>query len=235
MTRLVSFASLLALFITAAASAAPKMKVVDDTFVFGKTTQGAVVTHSFWIRSIGTDTLRIIEVEPGCGCTQAPLLDSLLAPGDSTRLEITLNTKNFRGFVDKRPSFVTNASTDRVFLKLYAEMITDSTPVGAVKPNPLIIDVSQFDKLRRKARFVVANTGPAECSLTLVDTAFKSFDVTLPKSVKAGASVEGVVTVREKAITADFRESLTFELGDEERTRFTLPVVRMYRTKQADK
>ena len=215
--------------------AAPKMKVTDDTFVFGKTTQGAVVTHSFWIKSIGTDTLRIVEVEPGCGCTQAPLLDSTLAPGDSTRLEITLNTRNFRGFVDKRPSFVTNAGPDRNFLKLYAEMITDSTPVGPIRPTPLIVDVSQFDKPRRKAKFTIENKSPNECSLTLVDASFKSFDVSLPKSVKAGASVEGVVTVRENAVTSNFRESLTFELGDEERTRFTLPVVRMYRPKPPDK
>lgn len=37
----------------------------ETQFNFGRIPPGSVVTHVFWVKNIGTDTLRIINVRPG--------------------------------------------------------------------------------------------------------------------------------------------------------------------------
>ena len=46
-------------------SGQPKVLMPETTWDFGKIPQGAVVSHSYWIKNVGGDTLRIIKVRPG--------------------------------------------------------------------------------------------------------------------------------------------------------------------------
>ncbi len=45
--------------------AAPRMDIENDSFDFGFVPQNSKITHSFWLKSTGDDTLRIIRVVPG--------------------------------------------------------------------------------------------------------------------------------------------------------------------------
>lgn len=213
--------------------AGPGIKIKDDTFNFGKVIQNTTTTHSYWIKSTGDETLRIIEVVPGCGCTQIPLLDSTLAPGDSTRLDIIFSTKSFVGNVNKRPYVMTNASAEKVGMSIFAEILTDPEMAQPVVLRPARLDVSQFTaQPRRRAAFKIVNKSSEALKLHPVDTAFKSFEVNLPKVIDAGATAEGMVIVRKSAIEKSFKESFTFEvLGAETRELYTLPIERLYRVK----
>jgi hypothetical protein len=232
-TRYVVSAILSLTVIAASLSATPKMEFVDNSFDFGRVYQGKVVTHSFWIRSTGDDTLRILEVKPGCGCTQIPVTDSILAPGDSVRLGIIFNTRRFSGAVTKRPSIITNASEKRVFLNLYANVLMVKDDPGILSIKPHLLDVSQFgDKQRRKAKFLIENTKDEDVTLGLIDGSGKGFEIRLPDKIKAGETVEGQIIVDEDRIESSFEESITFELDDVLRSRYTLPIERKYRLKR---
>jgi len=43
----------------------PKISLSGTFWNFGRTPQNSRVSHTFWIKNIGGDTLRIIKVEPG--------------------------------------------------------------------------------------------------------------------------------------------------------------------------
>lgn len=43
----------------------PRVAVSAEEFDFGRVPQGATVSHVFWIKNIGEDTLRITDVKPG--------------------------------------------------------------------------------------------------------------------------------------------------------------------------
>lgn len=43
----------------------PKAFLPEISWDFGKIPKDAVVSHSFWIKNVGTDTLKIISVRPG--------------------------------------------------------------------------------------------------------------------------------------------------------------------------
>ncbi len=47
------------------ATAAPRLDIEGDSFDFGFVPQNSKITHSFWLKSTGDDTLRIVRVVPG--------------------------------------------------------------------------------------------------------------------------------------------------------------------------
>jgi len=57
--------SLMLLILAEATSGQPKAFMYETTWDFGKLPQGSVVSHSYQIKNVGTDTLRIIQVRPG--------------------------------------------------------------------------------------------------------------------------------------------------------------------------
>ena len=219
------------LFVTSVSViAAPKISIPETSFNFGKAPQRAAVSHTFWIKSVGTDTLIIEKVIPGCGCTKAPLKDSVLAPGDSTSLEIIFATKSFRGFVAKKPYLETNISDEKIYLRIDAELFPKPESIGPVGFEPFKLDVSQFtEKPRRKAKFHLVNKSDQDYKITMIDIANKAFDVKLPKKIKAGETIEGMITVHKDKVDSEFESSFTIEIDDDFRTRISLPIRRILR------
>jgi hypothetical protein len=222
---------LVGLLAASAAWAGPAIETPNAEFNFGKVAQRAVVSHIFWIKSVGDDTLRITKVLPGCGCTEAPLEDSVLAPGDSTRLRIFFSTKSFVGYVTKRPSILTNAG-GQTFFKIYAQLLPQPEKATPLVLVPSVLDVSQFTEIpRRKGKFLIKNVSDRDYTIKPIDWARDYFDIDLPEKVKAGETVQGTVEVHEDKIPEEFTHSLTFQIDDNEGTYYSLPVQRSYRVK----
>ena len=55
----------LILGISGGSYAAPKILVPETSWDFGHVPQNSTLTHDYWIKNIGTDTLKIIKVRPG--------------------------------------------------------------------------------------------------------------------------------------------------------------------------
>jgi len=221
------------LFVIQSVFAMPKVQVPEATFNFGKVRQHVKISKTYWVKSVGDDTLKILTVVPGCGCTQIPMKDSVLAPGDSTSFEVQFSTQSFRGFVTKRPFITTNAGEERVNLEFNAEVVVDTTLMTPLRLNPYKLDVSQFTvEPRRTASGWVVNVSDKDLELYMVDDNGRKFSTELPKVVKAHDSAQVTVTVNKDALTEEFEQSVTFDVNDENGTRFTLPVQRMYRVQE---
>ncbi len=228
--------SLLLLVSVPLSQAGPAVKIPNPLFDFGKVCQKAQVAHTFWVKSVGDDTLRITKVIPGCGCTKAPIEDSVIAPGDSTALEIFFSTKSYRGVVSKRPYLETNIGDEKVYVKIKAELLPEPDSAMPLNLSPYNLDISQFtQRPRRKAKFLIQNKSDQDYEITLIDWSQKYFDVELPQKIKAGETAEGVVIVHKEAIETEFEQSLTFEINDEGNSRYSLPIRRMYRIKDRSK
>ncbi|MEW6412235.1 MAG: DUF1573 domain-containing protein [Candidatus Zixiibacteriota bacterium] len=208
--------------------AAPKATITDNSFDFGKIVQHTKVSHTFWIKSTGTEPLRITKIVPGCGCTQIPLTDSVIAPGDSTALEILFSSKSFYGRIVKTPSIFTNASDEKIGLMIKAEVLLEPDSLMPLRVTPYEVDVSQAgERERRYSIFLIENLTNRDYTLKLVDGNAGTFKVTLPEMIKAGETVEGMVVVNDVSTAKDFEKSITFEIGDDFHTRYTLPVKRL--------
>ncbi len=226
--RSLVFSLIIVLGLVSMGLAAPKVSVINDSFDFGKTIQNTKVSHTFWVKSTGTAPLRITRIIPGCGCTQIPLKDSVIAPGDSAALEIIFSTKSFSGRVVKQPSIFTNASDEKLRLTIKADVALNPDSLMPLRITPFEIDASQAgERERRYSVFLIENLTNRDYKLSLIDGDESLFKVTLPATIKAGETVEAMVVVNELAAAKDFEKSVTIEVGDDFHTRYTLPVRRL--------
>jgi hypothetical protein len=199
----------------------------ESEFDFGFAPQNAKISHIFRITAPDRDSLKITEVVPGCGCTKAPLDKSELGPGESTNLEIVFDSRSYRGAVRKGPRFQAAGSTEPTKLTIIANITTrpDSTYPVIIKPYK--VDISQFgEQTRDQMTFSISNVSDADLHPTLVSVDENAFTVTLPATIRAGETAEGVVQLTAKALTESFEKSFTFSLSDGSSTRFTVPVKR---------
>jgi hypothetical protein len=203
----------------------------ESEFDFGYVPQNSTITHAFTMKSVGTETLKITKVVPGCGCTKVPLTKKELAPGESTDLEIVFSTKRYRNRVVKSPRIVTNDGTSGTNVRIISTVVArpDSTYPIVIKPYKL--DISQFgEKPRSEMKFHITNVSDVDIELTLIDKPDGLFDIKLPKSIDAGETAQAQLTLRDDAMDASFEKSITLELDDEQASRFTIPVKRSVRT-----
>ena len=73
----------------------------------------------------GNDTLKIDKVKPACGCTSSDLKKDIIAPGDSTTIDLKLNLKKHSYEVTKDVHFFTNVKgNEKQTLKLKVKVNT---------------------------------------------------------------------------------------------------------------
>ncbi len=213
--------------------AGPNIGIPEPEFNFGRAAQHAVLSHRFKITSTGDDTLVINKIVPGCGCTKAPLSDSVLAPGEETILELFFSTKSFRGIVNKSTYLETNISDEKYYIKFEAELLPEPDTVKPIHLSPSRLDVSQFKpKVRKKAKFWIHNTDSVDYRIKVIDYADKVFDIKMPELIPAHDSAWGGVIVKDDYIETEFEHSITFEVDDGSGLRYSLPVKRMYKVRK---
>lgn len=76
----------------AAASKPEAIKFSETTFDFGKIPQGKPVTHIFTVENIGTDSLKIDNVQASCGCTTPEWSKTPVATGGKTTIKVGYNS-----------------------------------------------------------------------------------------------------------------------------------------------
>jgi thiol-disulfide isomerase/thioredoxin len=79
----------------------PVIKVDSAVHDFGTTWIGTALSHSFKITNAGTAPLKILKVDPKCGCTVAGPYPDTLAPGASGEFPFSLDTSSLYNQYEK--------------------------------------------------------------------------------------------------------------------------------------
>jgi len=94
---------------TALSEGTPKLMVEPEKFNFGEVNEGDAPMATFIIKNEGDADLLIHDVKRSCGCTVTKLEKKVLAPGESTTLEATYNSKGRGGGrISKAVTIMTN-------------------------------------------------------------------------------------------------------------------------------
>ena len=221
--------SICLIILSVAVLAEPKVEIPDHEFNFGRTLQRMKIAHTFWVKSVGEDTVRITKVEPGCSCNEVPLNDSVIAPGDSMPLTVIFSTGSYRSNTLKKPHIYTNAGEEPTYMKIHADIYGDPEQMSplVLRPPAVELSVYNYKDMHETATFHIVNKSGRDYNLKLVDVFNKPIEVELPKKVKAGETVEGMVKVRKELLNTNFLDSFTFEIDDDFRSRYTIPVRRI--------
>lgn len=87
---------------------APTIEVEEPVFDFGRIKEGEKATTSFVIKNTGKSDLIIRKTKATCGCTATKLANETVAPGKSTTIEATFNSKGRVGSQNKRITVISN-------------------------------------------------------------------------------------------------------------------------------
>jgi hypothetical protein len=104
----------------------PRISADALAWNFGKLSQGDQAYHAFILTNEGSGPLRILELNPSCGCTSAIAGKRELAPGERTEIRVTLHAQGLKGKVAKGVDVVSDDPvTPHLNLALQAEVESD--------------------------------------------------------------------------------------------------------------
>jgi hypothetical protein len=111
------------------AEGAARLRVEPKAFDFGRSLPGRTLRKEFTLRNLGETELSIEGVSTTCGCTAAIAGEKRLAPGRSTPLTVTLETRDYRGRVERKVLVRTNDPKTPL-----TEITVSTTVEAAAKP-----------------------------------------------------------------------------------------------------
>jgi hypothetical protein len=123
----------------------PKIQVREGTNLdFGPTLVGKKAVRDVTVLNIGKDTLHIDYVKAQCGCTATGIASKIIAPHDSSKLNITFNTTGYpRGKVSKYVSIMSDDTTTGGVTKII--FTTDVTEGIVIDPKFMAFNNAKVD------------------------------------------------------------------------------------------
>lgn len=95
----------------AATASGPRIRVEPQSFDFGAALQARTLRKEFTLHNSGDAELTIEGVSTTCGCTAALVGQQRLAPGASTTLRVTLETRSHQGKLERQVLVRSNDAT----------------------------------------------------------------------------------------------------------------------------
>lgn len=182
--------------LAAAACAAPELVVEQGTFNFGTIPQGKTVQHNFTIRNSGDAPLQIKQLNASCGCTAAKPSSSLIPPGRSGEIQVTFDSTNFSGHVQKSVTMTTNAGKAPSYTFNLDGKITE-----ALQVTPRQLNLGQIGAgATKQASITVTNAGVSGVKLLAVNVSSASLQI--KANIKKGELKPGETGTIELTITA---------------------------------
>jgi len=203
----------------------PKISLPEKEWDFGYIPQNAVVSHFFTIKNDGDDTLQIIKVRPGCACTYAPLKKGILAPRDSTSLEVIFSSRNYQGSKTMVVAIFSSDTSNYPDINFTAN-IENEFPLFQVEPSQVKFDSLRVDKTNpKKVTILNKSTSPLQILVAEKPREFVDFQIS-KNSLNPKEKTEILLQVNRKATPGPFQTNLTLDFsgGGPEKTRYTLPI-----------
>jgi hypothetical protein len=206
-----------------------QMQMSEDYFDFGFLPGDTKVSHIFWLKNVGNDTLEIKRIQPGCGCTKAPLRKRLIAVGDSAKIEIIFSSGRFRGNVSKTPRlFTSDQRVNDKGLRFDAYVLYDGDTTAQhlleIEPFGVHAVIGQEED---EYPVYVKNISDQTLQVSLVSSDPEVMEVQLPDKVKPGDKAHISLKLKnlEEYQIPGFGKSFTIQLSDDDNTRYTIPVL----------
>ncbi|MEW5700856.1 MAG: DUF1573 domain-containing protein [Candidatus Zixiibacteriota bacterium] len=206
------------------AIADPKIRLSEEMFDFGFLPEGPHVYHRYWLCNDGTDTLKVTDVQPGCGCTTVPLPKKTVSPGDSVPLDLAFNTRHQDGKVQKSVLLVSNDKAMPEKRLLFVSMVGAAEGLVRVAPRAAYLDTLG----KESQSFVITNTSstPYKIMVTSPPPEFMSL-VLSSMDLPAGGKISGTLAAGAKTPIGVYTGSFTLKFDGEQSHSVTVPIYGM--------
>lgn len=207
----------------------PQLACSTPMYDFGYTPQRTHLVHSFWFKSIGTDTVVIEDIKTGCACAVMPLERNDIAPGDSMKVSIHWDIEKHRGGINRIARIFTNGGPDPLRLHLKGTVLMYPDSIRPISSTPYRF---LFAKSERKdidsLSFVFTNHSKYDLTVSLISELPEQCLMYIPDSIRANTQDTGWVKLKPEYADTEFKTSITLLVSDKPKTHFTIPVERKF-------
>jgi hypothetical protein len=195
----------------------------ENQFDFGHSGRDFKLFHTFSLHNQGKSPITLHSANVICECTSVQIMDTALAPGESTAVRITLDTYSLFGQSTKSFTISTSDPSAPAFEYTY-QSVVDQWPFG-LRPEPLSVFFLPGQPAKRD---VIANRALDRVEILVADQADTTYTVNILKSqATKGERVEIEVTpkgsLRAGTYLSSFRLSLKVP-GDKPPVMLNIPV-----------
>lgn len=104
----------------------PRLQLDSTVIRLGKIALGDSKNFKITLKNTGDDKLRIIKIQPSCGCTTAKMPKDIIAPGKSDAVELKFNSAGLKGHIQKHVQIETNDPVEpKRKLTFVADIVSD--------------------------------------------------------------------------------------------------------------
>jgi hypothetical protein len=209
----------------------PKAQIADDYWYFGHVPEGTKVVHDYWIRNVGGDTLHIVKVTPGCGCTGTRMTSDIIPAGDSARLRVIFDSKNIHGKVVKDVNVMTDDPENPYMTVRFFAVLTTDKPEVTVEPAVAVFPEADAKSLKLKTTLQLHNVSDTSVELSIVDLPSPEFSAMFSRDkIPPGGNSKLEILMQEPPEQPGIiGTSMTIEYSGKEKDRITIPISGFYR------
>lgn len=209
----------------------PKAEIADDYWYFGYVPEGTKVVHDYWIRNAGGDTLHIVKVTPGCGCTGTRMTSDLIPAGDSARLRVIFNSENIHGKVVKDVNVMSDDPENPYMTVKFFAVIAAGKPEITVDPVVAAFPEATPKNYNLKTTLQLSNVSDTPVELSIVDLPSPEFTALFSRDkIPPGGNSKLEIIMQEPPEEAGIiGTSITIEYSGKEKDRITIPISGFYR------
>lgn len=205
----------------------PVLTASNENFDFGFSITGSTIIHKLWLKSTGTDTVKIKDIQTGCSCTTIPLTQKEIPPGDSIEITISWDTQRTLGPVKRFPRFYYEGAEKPMRLTL-------STNVQNVPDTNLSVNILPFKfelgRLPAKSvdslNFKIRNNTDKEVGAVIISHLNEKCEIIYPKLLPARSDSYGYIKIKPEFVGEEFEDSITLKFNHEEQYFITVPIRR---------
>lgn len=208
----------------------PRLRTNQEIFDFGVVPQNSQIAHAFWLKNVGTETAVIEKIKTNCGCTQAPMADTVVEVGDSAWVEMVLNTRSIKGTLEKNARIFANARGRIPAFTIRTRIAPDDEIRTPIHPDPLTAYIDPESPPTRSGSkwefpITLRNTSSEKVRVRAVDVPDLYVSLSQSEFALAPGEEQKMILLIDPAIMDQpYSKSLTLEMTDPDRSRLTIPV-----------
>ncbi len=226
MTKLLTYCFLFIVLMPTAQSE-PRLVSTSPFFDFGSIPRDAVLEHHFWIKSVGSDTIKISEIKTGCSCALVTQKVDIIPPGDSVEIGIRWDAKRLRGSISRSPRIYYNGIEQPLRVHMQGTVLTRADSARPVASIPYKFEFGKIGSNDIDSiSFELRNYSNQDLTITKLSKQRTEFKLYLPESVPAGGSSKGYVLLNNAYRDKEFATSITLQTDDHHMSTLTIPVKR---------
>ncbi len=129
----------------------PNIKFDIDTADFGTISEGDSVIFDFWFTNVGSDSAKINQAYPACGCTYPTFTQGKIAPGARGKIHVVFHSKGFGGQYLVKEVIIINTGPER-YARFKVKVVNKAFQEDLENYKKQMEDSSKKHKKRKKKR-----------------------------------------------------------------------------------